>query len=249
MTLTVLPIPILQDNYAWFLRDEATGMVGVVDAADAAPVLAFLAETAGGRCDWLLITHHHGDHIAGIPEVQAKTGAKIAGNAADAHRLPPLDLALTPGDSSALGDSFALGASRALVLDTPGHTRGHIAYAFEEGAALFCGDTLFAIGCGRLLEGTAEEMFASLSRLADLPGAMRVCCGHEYTRSNIRYALSVEPENAALRAFAAEAGAKRGRGEPTVPTTLDLERAANPFLHARDAAHFAALRAGKDEFR
>jgi hydroxyacylglutathione hydrolase len=242
MTLTVLPIPILSDNYAWFLRDEATGMTAVVDAADAEACSAFV-EAQGGRLDWLPITHHHGDHIAGIPAMVERYGAKVAGNAADAHRLPPLDLALKEGDS------FALGESRATVIDTPGHTRGHIAFHFAAGEALLCGDTLFAMGCGRLLEGTAEEMFASLAKLAALPDATRVCCGHEYTLSNIRYAMTVEPDNATLRDFAAEAQRLRAAEEPTVPTLLGLEKAANPFLRARDARHFAELRAGKDNFR
>ncbi|MBY0339345.1 MAG: hydroxyacylglutathione hydrolase [Acetobacteraceae bacterium] len=242
MSLTVLPIPILSDNYAWFLRDEATGMTAVVDAAEAEPIAAFI-EAQGGRLDWLPITHHHGDHIAGIPALAARYGAKVAGHAADAHRLPPLDLVLREGDV------FALGESRAAVIDTPGHTRGHISFHFADGATLLCGDTLFAIGCGRLLEGSAEEMFASLAKLAALPDETRVCCGHEYTLSNIRYALTVEPDNAALRAFAAEAETLRDAGRPTIPTTLGLEKAANPFLHARDAAHFAALRTGKDNFR
>ncbi|WP_207539001.1 hydroxyacylglutathione hydrolase [Sabulicella rubraurantiaca] len=240
--LHVEPIPLLEDNYAWFLRDEATGATAVVDAAVAGPVLERV-NSRGGRLDWLLITHHHGDHIAGIPEVREATGAKVAGNAADASRLPKLDLALKPGDS------FRLGESEAVVLDSPGHTRGHIAFHFASGKALFPGDTLFAIGCGRLLEGSAEEMFHSLQRFAPLPDDTRVFCGHEYTLSNIRYALSVDPDNAALRDYAAKAQAQRDRNEPTIPTTLGLEKAANPFLRARDVAELARLRTGKDNFR
>jgi hydroxyacylglutathione hydrolase len=242
MTLTVKPIAILEDNYAWFLRDEATGMTAVMDAAVVEPILDFV-QAEGGRLDWLLITHHHGDHIAGIAEVAAKTGAKVAGNAHDAHRLPKLDVAVKPGDV------FALGQSEAQIIDTPGHTRGHISWHFPTGEALLCGDTLFAAGCGRLLEGNAEEMFASLEKLKVLPPATRVCCGHEYTLSNIRYALSVEPENAALKAFAELAQSLRAAGKPTLPTTLGTELAINPFLHARDVAHFAQLRTGKDNFR
>lgn len=241
--LTAVPIPILQDNYAWFLRDGATGATAVVDAAEAGPVLDFLRRENGGRCDYLLITHHHADHVAGIPEVKAATGARVVGNPLDREALPPLDVEAPPGAS------FDLGESRAEVLDTPGHARFHIAYAFLEGEALICGDTLFAMGCGRVIEGTMDEMWGSLSELAALPGPMRVCCGHEYTLSNVKYALHVEPQNAALKAFAEDAQAKRARGEPTLPTTLALERAANPFLRARDAAHFAELRRGKDTFR
>jgi hydroxyacylglutathione hydrolase len=242
MTLTVKSIPILDDNYAWFLRDEATGMTAVLDAAVVEPIAAFI-EAEGGRLDWLLITHHHGDHIAGIAELAARYGAKVAGHAGDAARLPPLDTALRPGDS------FALGESVATILDSPGHTRGHIAWSFAGADALFPGDTLFAAGCGRLLEGTPAEMFAALAAFAPLPDSTRVCCGHEYTLSNIRFALSVEPDNAALQAYARHAQAQRAAGEPTIPTTLGLERAINPFMRARDVAELAARRAGKDVFR
>ncbi|WP_421993737.1 hydroxyacylglutathione hydrolase [Roseococcus sp.] len=242
MTLTVKPIAILDDNYAWFLRDEATGVTAVMDAAVVGPIEDFV-KAEGGRLDWLLITHHHGDHIAGIAELAARTGAKVAGNAQDAARLPKLDVAVKPGDV------FALGASEAQIIDTPGHTHGHISWYFPSGETLLCADTLFAAGCGRLLEGTPAEMFASLQKLAALPEATKVCCGHEYTLSNIRYALSVEPDNAALQAFAERAKALRAEGKPTVPTTIGLEQAINPFLHARDVKHFAELRLGKDNFR
>lgn len=242
MPLTVKPIAILQDNYAWFLRDDATGMTAVADAAEVGPVAECLARE-GGRLDWLLITHHHGDHIAGIPELAQRFGARVAGARADAHRLPPLDLALAPGDGFALGDSAAV------ILDSPGHTRGHIAWHFPDGPAVLCGDTMFAAGCGRLLEGTAEEMFASLRALGALPDETLVCCGHEYTLSNLRFARHLEPENAALAAFAAKAEAQRARGEPTVPTTIGTERAINPFLRAAEVAELAARRAAKDVFR
>lgn len=242
MALTVKPIAILDDNYAWFLRDEATGMTAVADAAEAAPVIAFV-EKEGGRLDWLLITHHHGDHVAGIPEVQARFGAKVAGAAADAHRIPRLDVALKPGDS------FALGESAAHIIDSPGHTRGAIAWHFPDGPAVLSGDTMFAAGCGRLLEGTAADMHGALQALGALPGETLVCCGHEYTLSNIKFALSVEPENAALRDFAAWADARRKAGQPTVPTTIAQEHAFNPFLRAPDVATLAARRSAKDNFR
>ena len=242
MTLTVKSLPILDDNYAWFLRDEATGMTAVLDAAVVEPIAAVI-ESEGGRLDWLLITHHHGDHIAGIADLAARYGAKVAGHAGDAARLPPLDVALRPGET------FALGESIATILDSPGHTRGHIAWSFAADDALFPGDTLFAAGCGRLLEGTPAEMFASLAAFAPLPDSTRVCCGHEYTLSNIRFALSIEPENAALRAYALRAQAQRDAGEPTIPTTLGQERAINPFIRAKDVAELAARRAGKDSFR
>ncbi|WP_206931888.1 hydroxyacylglutathione hydrolase [Roseococcus thiosulfatophilus] len=242
MALTVKPIAILDDNYAWFLRDEATGMTAVADAAEAAPVIAFV-EKEGGRLDWLFITHHHGDHVAGIPEVQARFGAKVAGAAADAHRLPKLDVALKPGDS------FALGEAKAQILDSPGHTLGAIAWHFPDGPAVLSGDTMFAAGCGRLLEGTPADMHGALQALGALPGETMVCCGHEYTLSNIKFALSVEPDNAALQAFATKAKALREAGQPTVPTTIADEHAFNPFLRAKDVAELAARRAAKDNFR
>jgi hydroxyacylglutathione hydrolase len=242
MPLAIEPIPCLSDNYAWLLRDAASGAVAICDPGEAGPPAAAL-EAAGGRLDLILLTHHHGDHIAGVAELQARFGGKVVGAAADAHRLPPLDLALRPGEGVALGES------RATVIDTPGHTRGHIAYHFPEGRALLCGDTLFSLGCGRLLEGTAAEMFGSLQALAALPAETLVCCGHEYTESNARFALTVEPENAALRAMAEAARAARAAGRPTVPTTIGQEREANPFLRTPDAARLAEIRSAKDSFR
>lgn len=242
MALTVKPIAILDDNYAWFLRDEATGMTAVADAAEAGPVIAFV-EKEGGRLDWLLITHHHGDHIQDVPQLAARYGAKVAGAAADAHRLPKLDAALKPGDS------FQLGGSTAHILDSPGHTLGAIAWHFPDGPAVLSGDTMFAAGCGRLLEGTPADMHRALQALGALPGETLVCCGHEYTLSNIKFALSVEPDNAALRDFAAWAEARRKEGQPTVPTTLTQEHGFNPFLRAKDVAELAARRAAKDTFR
>ncbi|MCX7374736.1 MAG: hydroxyacylglutathione hydrolase [Alphaproteobacteria bacterium] len=240
MTLTVKLIPCLSDNYAWWVRDDSTGICAVVDPGEAAPVAAFLREQGCGL-DWILLTHHHGDHIAGVAELLAEFGGKVAGAAADAHRLPPLDLALADGDD------FLLGAAAARVIGTPGHTRGHIAIAFA--SHVFCGDTLFSLGCGRLLEGDAAEMFASLTALAALPDATLVCCGHEYTESNVRFALTVEPDNEALRARAEEVRAQRVVGMATVPTTIAQERAANPFMRAGSAARLAEIRAAKDSFR
>ncbi|WP_431282778.1 hydroxyacylglutathione hydrolase [Humitalea sp. 24SJ18S-53] len=242
MAVRAEAIPCLSDNYAWLLTDEATGTVALCDPGEAGPPLAAI-KAAGGRLDMILLTHHHGDHVAGVAEVVAATGAKVIGAAADAHRLPPLDVAVKPGDT------VMLGATPAVVLDSPGHTIGHIAFHFADGGVVLCGDTLFATGCGRLLEGTPADMFHALAILAALPDETLVCCGHEYTESNIRFALTVEPDNTALRAWATKAAALRGENRATVPTTMAHERATNPFVRAADVATLATRRSGKDNFR
>ncbi len=239
--LQVQTIPILSDNYAFLLTCSQTGAVGIVDPAEEAPCIAAI-EANGGRLDMILLTHHHGDHIAAAEPLRAKYGARITGAAADAHRLPKLDRAVVEGDT------VTLGASLAIVIDTPGHTRGHIAYHFAAEHALFCGDTLFALGCGRIIEGNAEEMFASLAKFAALPPETLVYCGHEYTASNARFALHVDPDNAALKTYAARVTDLRERGLPTVPSRLGDEMAANPFLRAPDVASLFRLREAKNKF-
>jgi hydroxyacylglutathione hydrolase len=240
MSVTVQPVPILSDNYAWLLRDTSTGAVAIVDPADAAGVAPALE--AAGRLDLVLLTHHHADHVAGTDEVRARWTCPVVGAAADAHRLPHLDIAVQEGDRVPFGSTFAQ------VIETPGHTRGHIAYFFPDGAVLLCGDTLFSVGCGRLLEGTAAEMFSSLKKLSALPDETLIACGHEYTESNVRFALSIEPDNFALHARALEVKQLRSSGQPTVPSMLAQECATNPFLRAATAAKLAEVRAAKDRF-
>ena len=239
MTITPTSIAILSDNYAWLLRDD-TGATAMVDPAETAPCLAAI-EAAGGRLDMILITHHHDDHIAAVDAVRAKYPCTVVGAAADQYRLPHLDRAVKPGDTVMLGDTALT------VIDTPGHTLGHIAY--HGGGILMSGDTLFSLGCGRLMEGTPADMFASLQKFAALPADTIVCCGHEYTAANARFAIHADPDNAALQARSAEVTRQRGAHQPTVPTLLSAELAENPFLRAPDVAALASLRAAKDIFK
>lgn len=255
MSLEILTIPCLADNYAFLLRDQATGKVALVDAPESYPIQTVLKDK-GWKLDMVLLTHHHYDHVDGLPELVEEFSPAIVGAKADAHRLPPLDFALNEGDT------FTLGESEGHVIDVSGHTLGHIAFHFPSAKAVFTADSLMALGCGRLFEGTAEMMWASLSKLAALPADTIVYSGHEYTASNARFALTVEPKNAALQARAADITSKRAAGIPTVPSTLAEELAANPFLRAHlpemksamnmqgatDVDVFAAIRKQKDNF-
>lgn len=242
MALTVTPIPCLKDNYAWLLQDSE-GAVALCDPGEAAPCIAAV-ERAGGRLDWIVLTHHHADHIDGVPGVKARfPDARVAGPLADVHRLPPLDQMWRPGDS------FTLGGSVAEAIDAPGHTRGHMVLNFTADRVLLAGDVLFSLGCGRPIEGTAEELFHSIQPLKILPDDTLVCCGHEYTADNARFCLSIDPENEALIARAAEVERQRAEGRPTVPVRLGDEMRANPFLRAHDAATFARYREAKNSFR
>jgi hydroxyacylglutathione hydrolase len=234
-------IPLLSDNYAWLLRCSETGATAVVDPAEEAPILAAIT-AHGGRLDMILLTHHHGDHVAATDAVRVRHPVPVYGARADAHRLPHLDHMLIEGDT------VTLGTAKGVVIDTPGHTLGHIAFYFADGCVLLCGDTLFSLGCGRLLEGTAADMFASLAKFATLPGETLVCCGHEYTLSNAHFALHADPGNAALMAMAAGVEAARAQGLATVPSRLSDEMAANPFLRAPDIATLGALRIAKNTF-
>jgi hydroxyacylglutathione hydrolase len=251
----IVTIPCLKDNYAFLLHDPVTGTTAVIDVPEAAPIEAALA-ARGWRLTDILITHHHWDHIDGVEALRAATRARVWGAAADAHRLPPLDHALTEGDH------VAIGTLTGHVIDVSGHTNGHIALHFPQAQAVFTADSLMALGCGRLFEGTAAQMWESLSKLALLPPDTLVCSGHEYTVSNLRFAQTIEPGNPALISRGKEIEAARADNRPTVPSVLSEELATNPFLRAAEpgiARHldlkgqapvdvFARIRSLKDSF-
>ncbi len=253
--LEIEQIPVLNDNYVYLAHEPASGATAVVDPAVAGPVLD-TARAKGWTITHILNTHHHGDHTGGNLEIKEATGCTIVGARSDSGRIPGIDVQVGEGDSMALGGAVAR------VFDVPGHTSGHIAYWFEESEALFCGDTLFALGCGRLFEGTAEQMWRSLSKLRDLPAATRVYCAHEYTQANARFAVTVDPQNLTLAERSQEIDRMRAAGHPTVPSTLGEEAATNPFLRADDeglaaavglagadpVAVFAEVRGRKDRF-
>ncbi len=253
--LTVEIIPVLSDNYVYLLHEPETGVTGVVDPAVAEPVMERLA-AKGWSLDWILSTHHHADHTAGNLDLKQATGCKIAGPGKDAARIPGIDVKLVEGDH------FKLGHADAVVFETPGHTSGHISFWFAQSNALFSADTLFSLGCGRLFEGSPAQMWSSLEKYASLPDEALVYCGHEYTEANARFALSVDPDNAALQARVKEVERQRAGGQPTIPTTLGLERRTNPFLRpadpairkqlgmeaASDVEVFAEIRRRKDSF-
>jgi hydroxyacylglutathione hydrolase len=252
MPIAVHQFPCLSDNYGFLVRDQASGLAACVDTPEAGAILREL-DRLGWRLALILNTHWHQDHAGGNADVQAATGAQIVGPA-EVRRIAPLDREVRGGDTVLLGET------RFDVIEVGGHTLGHLAYHDAADHTAFVGDTLFALGCGRLFEGDADQMWASLQRLAALPDDTRVYCAHEYTASNARFALSVDPD-AALKARAEAVFAARERGEPTVPTTIGLEKATNPFLRAprlaprlgatgaSDAQAFAAVRKAKDEFK
>ena len=239
--LEIARTPVLSDNYVWLLHDPESGETAVIDPAVADPVLAEAARR-GWQISQIWNTHWHPDHIGGNPAIKAATGCTITGPAAEAARIPTLDRGVSEGDVVTLGDW------RAEVLEVPAHTAGHIAYHLPQAHMIFVGDTLFAMGCGRLFEGTAAQMHANMQRLAQLPPDTLVYCAHEYTLANGRFAVTVEPDNRALAERMAEVEAMRERGIPTVPTTIALERATNPFMRAGSVEALAERRAAKDAF-
>jgi hydroxyacylglutathione hydrolase len=237
--LEIIRIPVLSDNYVWLVHEGSSGETMVVDPAVAPPVLAE-AEHRGWKITQIWNTHWHPDHTGGNAEIKAATGCTITGPEAEAARIPTLDVRVKGGDVVRLGEV------EARVIDVPAHTAGHIAYHFESEQVAFVGDTLFAMGCGRLFEGTAEQMYANMRKLEALGDEAAIYCAHEYTLSNGRFALTVEPDNIDLIARVNEVTAMRERGEATVPTTIALERATNPFMRAGSVEELAARRAAKD---
>ncbi len=255
MALELVTIPCLQDNYAYLVHDAATGLTACVDVPDAAPILAALKDR-GWRLSDILVTHHHADHVQGVETLRSATGAMVLGAAADAHRLPRLDQTLTEdGPLSICGEEVR-------VIDVPGHTLGHIAFHFPGSGLAFTADSLMSGGCGRLFEGTPRQMWDSLTKLAALPPQTLICSGHEYTASNLRFALTLEPGNSALMSRIDEVAKRRAQCYPTVPVPLRTELDTNPFLRAHlpavkaavglpfsyDVTVFAEIRARKDKF-
>jgi len=238
--MEIVPVPAFSDNYLWLVHDAPSGETAVVDPGDAAPVLAE-ADRRGWRITQVWNTHWHPDHTGGNLAIKAATGARIS--APSSEKIPGRDVTLKEGDTVRLGNHVGR------VIEVPGHTLDHIALLFDEQRIAFVGDTLFAMGCGRLFEGTPAQMYRSLQRLAALPGDTKLYCAHEYTLANARFAVHAERDNAATaeRLFAVEA--LRRDGKMTVPTTVAQERETNPFVRATDEHAFARLRKEKDSFR
>ncbi|MBJ6372232.1 hydroxyacylglutathione hydrolase [Sedimentitalea arenosa] len=255
MPLEIVTVPCLSDNYAFLAHDPDSGDTALVDVPEAGPILSALSDR-GWRLTQVLLTHHHADHVQGLEEVLARHDARVVGAAADRHRLPALDTAV------AEGDTVKIGAETGHVIDVSGHTVGHIAFHFPDSKAVFTADSLMALGCGRLFEGTAPQMWESLSKLAALPDDTVVYSGHEYTKANGAFAMTIEPDNPDLISRVRDIAEKRAANQPTVPSTLALERSTNPFLRAivpsvqagvglsgADPAEvFAEIRSRKDRF-
>ncbi len=217
--LSIEIIPLLRDNYSYFIYDTMSGVTGIIDPASAEPILGFLGDKS---LDFILNTHHHWDHTDGNLEIKNKKQAKIIGAEVDQHRIPGIDVCVK--------DSFYFGNCEVKILHLPGHTSGHIGFFFINDKVLFCGDVLFFCGCGRVFEGTIQEMYNSIQILKSLPDETKIFCGHEYTESNIRFALSIEPNNTNLQRVYKEVKLLRIRSRPTVPSTISQERLINPFF-------------------
>jgi len=239
--LEIVPVPVLSDNYVWLVHDPDSGETVAVDPSVAEPVLAE-AERRGWRITQVWNTHWHPDHTGGNDAIRDATGCTITGPA-EAERVSRMDRIVAGGDRARIG------GIEAELIDIPAHTAGHVAFHLPTERVAFTGDTLFAMGCGRLFEGSAAQMHGNMKRLAALPPETRVYCGHEYTLANAIFALTVEPDNAALVQRVEEVRAMRERGEVTLPTTIALERATNPFMRASSVEAFAERRRAKDEFR
>ncbi|NOT11665.1 MAG: hydroxyacylglutathione hydrolase [Methylococcaceae bacterium] len=232
--MEIVQLPVLDDNYIYLIHDLESGDTAAIDPALAQPVLDTL-NAKGWRLNYILNTHHHWDHIGGNLEIKAATHCQIIGSANDRDRIPGIDIAV------AEGDTISLGRHKANVLFTPGHTSGHIVYHFNEDDLLFCGDTLFVMGCGRLFEGSADQLWHSLQKLKDLPASTRIYCTHEYTQQNGRFALSLEPDNQALQQKMQHVDRLRTLHQPTVPSTIAEEIATNPFFRENSPSLQQAL--------
>ena len=238
--MEIVAVPAFTDNYIWLVHDAASGETAVVDPGDAAPALAE-AERRGWAVSQVWNTHHHWDHSGGNLAMKAATGCTVSGPATE--NIPGRDIALSEGSE------LRIGGHAGRVIEIPGHTLGHVALIFDDDRIAFVGDTLFAMGCGRLFEGTAQQMHRSLQRLAELPEDTALYCGHEYTLANARFAAHAEPANGAIAARLEQVQALREAGAITLPTSVAQERETNPFVRATDAQEFARLRADKDSFR
>ena len=239
--LEIYQIPCLQDNYGFLVHDPETGATATIDTPEVAPINQALA-AKGWRLTHILNTHHHFDHAGGNEELKAQWKCQVVGAAIDAERIPGIDVALADGDT------LTLGSKQARIIEVPGHTSGHIAYYFAADEVAFVGDTLFALGCGRLFEGTPEQMSESLGKIMALPDATTVYCAHEYTEANAAFAVTMEPANPALQQRVKEIQSLRAAGKPTVPTSIGLERATNPFVRSDSAELQAVLNlSGADE--
>ncbi|PIN00877.1 Glyoxylase [Handroanthus impetiginosus] len=255
-SLEVELVPCLTDNYAYLLHDMDTGTVGVVDPSEAVPIIDALSRK-NWNLNYILNTHHHYDHTGGNMDLKERYGAKVIGSGLDKERIPGIDIALDDGDK------WMFASHEVLVMATPGHTTGHISFYFPGSKSVFTGDTLFSLSCGKLFEGTPEQMLSSLRKITSLPDDTNVYCGHEYTLSNSKFALSIEPRNEELKSYATHVAQLRNKGLPTIPTSLRKEKLCNPFLRtssteirkslnipesADDADALGAIRRAKDNF-